>query len=391
MDKKKLLNLIKRNEGEKLDFKERIDFLTEGTKKEIVKDICAIANSRGGRGYIIIGVRDKTKEIIGVGNVNYITEERIQQIVTSRCEPPIPISLEEVMVDDKKVFVITIYNGHQKPYQVRENGAFYIRRGSTTDIMRKQELISAFQEGLNFNVEVCPIIGSDIKVIDIELVKRYFKYKGVDLTGENKEFLLNISNIIYKDNITGDEMCTLGALLVFSRLNSIYVPHNMIKIINKIDDEEYKVITVQGTLIDMIDSTQYNLNNILPAEYPVNAVVEAVKNAVLYRDYAKVNKVIEVIISKKNIIVTSPGLFIKRSKNSFMSYARRNMWIYEKLIILDDKNRFSKSGRGFTVMKKAFKDIGKVKIIEYKEEEAVRVVFPGIESLNTKIKIEGVD
>ena len=382
MDKKKLLNLIKRNEGEKLDFKERIDYLTEGTKKELVKDICAIANSRGGRGYIIIGVRDKTKEIIGVGNISYISEERIQQIVTSRCEPPIPITLDEVMIDDKKILVITIYNGHQKPYQVRDNGAFYIRRGSTNDIMRKQELISAFQEGLSFTVEVCPIIRSDITLLDLNLVKKYFQYKGVELTEENRDFLLNISNIIYKDNITGEEMCTLGGLLVFSNLNSIYIPHNMVKVINKISDDEYNVLTIQGTLIDIIDKTDEALNKILPENYPTKAVIEAVKNAVLYRDYSQVNKVIEVIVSSKNVIVTSPGLFIKKAKTNFMSYARRNMWIYEKLIMLDDKNRFSKSGSGFLVMRKAFKGIGKIKIIEYKEGESVRVIFPGTSYIN---------
>ena len=43
-----------------------MDILIESGKKELAKDICAIANSRGGRGYIVIGVEDKTKRIIGI-------------------------------------------------------------------------------------------------------------------------------------------------------------------------------------------------------------------------------------------------------------------------------------------------------------------------------------
>lgn len=63
MDMKKINILLKRDEGTKLDFKQRIDILIESGKKELAKDICAIANSRGGRGYIIIGVEDKTKKL----------------------------------------------------------------------------------------------------------------------------------------------------------------------------------------------------------------------------------------------------------------------------------------------------------------------------------------
>ena len=94
MNENKLRRLIKKNEYEKLDFKLKIELFTESVKKELAKDICAIANSRGGRGYIIIGVEDKTKKIVGV-DADYITEERVQQIVASRIEPPVPISLEE--------------------------------------------------------------------------------------------------------------------------------------------------------------------------------------------------------------------------------------------------------------------------------------------------------
>ncbi len=67
-----------------------------------------------------------------------------------------------MFLDGKRLLVIVIFNSYQKPYQIRENGAFYIRRGSTTDIMRKQELLSEFQKGISFNLETCPIVNSNI-------------------------------------------------------------------------------------------------------------------------------------------------------------------------------------------------------------------------------------
>ncbi|GAB6169901.1 hypothetical protein JCM1393_23610 [Clostridium carnis] len=146
MNKRKIRSLIKREEGLKLDFKLKLLLNYESGKKELAKDICAIANSKGGRGYIIVGIEDKTKKIVGLNKDELFTEEQIQQIVSSRCEPPIPVSVSKHFIDGKCICVIIIYNGDQKPYQIRETGAFYIRRGSTTDVMRRDELIEAIEE-----------------------------------------------------------------------------------------------------------------------------------------------------------------------------------------------------------------------------------------------------
>ena len=92
MNKKKLLSLIQQREGTKLDFKLKIDISSESGKKELAKDVCAIANSKGGRGYLIIGVEDRTKRLVGINKLKALDEEKIQQVVSSRCEPPIPIT-----------------------------------------------------------------------------------------------------------------------------------------------------------------------------------------------------------------------------------------------------------------------------------------------------------
>lgn len=76
MDKYKLKMLLESDEGPKLDFKQSLSLETDGEKKELVKDVIAIANSRGGRGYIIFGVEDKTKRIVGIKDEN-ISEEKI--------------------------------------------------------------------------------------------------------------------------------------------------------------------------------------------------------------------------------------------------------------------------------------------------------------------------
>ena len=44
MDIKKLRSILKREEGTKLDFKLKLELWNETGKKELAKDVCAIAN-----------------------------------------------------------------------------------------------------------------------------------------------------------------------------------------------------------------------------------------------------------------------------------------------------------------------------------------------------------
>ncbi|WP_238900952.1 RNA-binding domain-containing protein [Clostridium sp. YIM B02500] len=380
MDSKKLLSLIKREEGTKLDFKLKLELFCETGKKELTKDICAIANSSGGRGYIIVGVEDKTKNIIGIQENDMFKEEQIQQIITTRCEPPIPIEVDFVEIKNKKIGVISIYDGGQKPYQVRDNGAFYIRRGSTTDVMRKQELIVLFEENLSLTIETCPLIKSSIDILNMELVNKYFSKKGIEINEENKRFLLLSAGIAFEHKEGAPLKCTYGGLLVFSDKNYIYIPNNMIKIINKLEKTNGELHIIQGNLLSMIDSAEEKIKEILPKNYPMQAIIEAIKNAVLYREYFDLNKIIEIIIDRNKIIISSPGEFIDENvKGQRTNYNKRNIWLYEKLISLDEKRRFLNSGRGFTIIKNSFKGKGRVKFINSRAEHSFKVILPGIE------------
>ncbi|GAA0107156.1 MULTISPECIES: helix-turn-helix domain-containing protein [Clostridium] len=379
MDSKRLLSLIKKEEGVKLDFKLKLSLQSEGNKKELAKDVCAIANSRGGRGYIIIGLEDKSKEIIGVNESEIIKEEQVQQIVSSRCEPPIPISVDTCKIQGKRICVITIYSGDQKPYQIRESGAFYIRRGSTTDTMRKQELIEAFEENLDFFMETSTVMKSDISFLDEDLLKQYFKNKGIELNEENKEFLLESSRIAYRERESGKMNCTLGGLLIFSNYNSLWIPQNMIKIINRINKNKDEVIVIQGSILEMVDKSERVIYDLMPNDYPSSAIIEGVKNAVLYRKYSSVNRVIEISIGYKSVSIDSPGALIEKSNlGKEISHSKRNIWIYEKLITLDNNKRFLNNGRGFSRMKKAFYGVGKVKLINSIKDDYFKVILPGV-------------
>jgi len=377
MDSKRLSNLIKRPEGPKLDFKQTIGVENESGRKELTKDICAIANSKGGRGYIIVGIEDKTKQVLGIGDMK-ISEEQIQQIISSRCEPPIPISLEIAEYGGKRLAIINIYDGPHKPYQIRETGAFYVRRGSTTDIMRKQEIIEALQDSLNLNIEAFPVVNSKLESLDMDLVTAYFVSRGLEFNKDNKLDLMESASMIHVDRESGTIMATLGGLLVFSRINSLFIPNNMIRIMNKAGNDKKDDVIIQGNLLDMIDKSEEVLREVLPADYPADAVFEAVMNAVIYRDYTNYSKEISVVIDENSVTVISPGIYAESKNVSGISYKKRNMWIYEKLLATDPKGRMLLPERGFSKMKKMFKNMGRVIFVNNIADDSFKVIFPGI-------------
>ena len=379
MNIKKLMTLLQKDEGTKLDYKLFLDLNSESGKKEFAKDVCAIANSKGGRGYLIVGVKDKTKEIVGLDDDKIFAEERVQQIISSRCEPPIPIQVDILKYNNKKIEVITVFDGYQKPYQIRETGAFHIRRGSTTDVMRKYEVLKAFEENLDLSIETFPIMKSNKNFLNMDLINKYFTKKGIFINKENEEFLLESVGITFREKESNKIKCTYGGLIVFSEINSLCISNNVIKIINKLNENTDTVNMIQGSLLTMIYSADEIIKIVLPKDYPIDAVLEAIKNAVLYREYTEMNRVIEVIITDKSVVIESPGDRIEsnnKAKND--KYIKRNMWIYEKLITLDDAHLFVNDGRGFNRMIKSFKGKGRVKFVNSRIDNSFKVILPGV-------------
>ena len=62
----------------------------------------------------------------------------------------------------------------------------------------------------------------------------------------------------------------------------------MIKIINKVNNDIDEVSIILGNILDMVDKAEEVVRKILGEKYPVSAIIEAIKNAVLYRKYSAI-------------------------------------------------------------------------------------------------------
>lgn len=383
MDEHKLLSLLKHEEGPKLDFKERIEISTESGKKELSKDIIAMANSQGGRGYLIIGVQDKTKKILGIETKEY-SEETIQQIISLRCDPPLTIRVEYIDVKDKLVCVITIFRSFQKPHQMRQTGAFYIRRGSTTDVARRDEIASMLQYNGIINNELIPLFNMSLDVYDNDLILKYLKRINLEEQIENYPLLNNLG-VIHYDKDSDTFVPTLGGMLIFSNQPQMYFPYTSVRLINRLKAVN-ETFQFKGNIFTMIEDIIEYLET-LDIEYPLDILEEAIINAIIHRDYFDTTRDILINIGKSKVVVSNPGsIFGKDKINQLIRESnprRRNSWLYNVLLIMDDKKRFSKVGTGLLYIKKVLGKDG-VKYINIRKNNLFKVILPGVDYFNKK-------
>jgi ATP-dependent DNA helicase RecG len=381
MDIHKLKQLLKQEEGPKLDFKAALSLNTESEKKELTKDVIAIANSRGGRGYIVFGIEDKTKKILGIDQCTFM-EEQIQQIIYNRCDPPVPVSVDFFHIEDKCIAVLSVYRSNHKPHQMLQNGAFYLRRGSTTDTARRGEIANLLQENGLMTYETVILKNIDTDELDQKLIRQYFA--NLNVIAENpSEVLLEAMGIIGEKDDGDGYHPTIGGLLLFGKNPFLYLPHVYIKIVHT---EE--VIFFYGNILKMLDDASEFINKIIKDDnYPIEAVEEAIANALVHRDYLDNSRGVTVTITDKNMEISNPGALI--ANNSIYKFIkennpdRRNPWLYQRLLTLDSKKRFLRSGIGMSRMKKAFEEIGDVKFLNIGAQNLFKVILPRKHSQNS--------
>lgn len=139
-DRQEVISLIEKGiETTYVDFKR--DFYRSLKGSDFPKDICAFANltTRSNR-YIIFGIDDKTRQIVGVKPETIPTVDTMDNYLSNTVEPFINIDVDSFEYEDKTVAYIKISKHNEdQPYVIKENcgvkgklekGDVYIRKGT---------------------------------------------------------------------------------------------------------------------------------------------------------------------------------------------------------------------------------------------------------------------
>lgn len=136
-DKHEIRTLIKEGETEETEFKGSIP----GQANDIVRDLLAIANTKGGQ--LLIGVTDEG-EIVGVNDIHSI-KERVSDLINGNARTRIPADYQDFTFDEKDVLVVRIDPAQNHPFAFKD-GQFSRREGPQRVKMYGSELEDWFPQ-----------------------------------------------------------------------------------------------------------------------------------------------------------------------------------------------------------------------------------------------------
>lgn len=313
--KKMIENMIElflqEGEGYKVEFKESI--------KELDREMCAFANAAGGT--IILGVTDRGEKK-GIDITNKL-KSQIQDIAAN-CAPRINIHLEQC----GNILLVQIPEGKNKPYSCSRG--FYLRIGPNSQKMNRDEIMQfSIDEGI---VRFDEIINQKFSFADFDSDRFNIFLKKANITVKlpQEELLVNLG---LAEKSAGEIFFKNIASLMFSKELKKFHPQAFTTCLLYAGDSRSNIIDRKdfyGSLIEQVElAIQFVERNTLLAyqikglkrtevpQYPINAIREAIINAIAHRDYFEQGSNVFVHVYQNFIEVINPGGLFKMKPEDF--------------------------------------------------------------------------
>ena len=305
-------HIIAQGENSSVEFKSA-DVRTESFARECV----AFSNMSGGT--ILIGIEDDGTVTGLQSNRNY--EEWIANVARNNLTPPVNLVYTEIIIQKKKVGLVHVPKGKDKPYQ-DVSGKFYVRVGSTNRIASLNELMRLFQQGGLFHYDLTGILGTSIAHLNSSKLDDYFNRYGVDFLNEQEEERTRL--LENTDILTADGEVTIAGMLIFGLHPQRYLPNASISFAcyqgADIAEELHDKQVIEGTLDIQIDTTFAVLRNhvqkastiqgakrVETEGYPDVVYRELIVNACIHRNYSITGSRIRIFLFSDRIEFMSPG------------------------------------------------------------------------------------
>ncbi|MDE0507454.1 MAG: putative DNA binding domain-containing protein [Gammaproteobacteria bacterium] len=338
MTKSELLELIANGESSGVEFKR-----DELRPEQLAKEVVALANFQGG--CVLLGV-DDDGTITGVQRADL--EHWVMDTVFGRYVHPMIIPFyEEVQVDEQhRIAAVTVSQGVTKPYVVRSQDRedIYIRVGSTSRLATREQQARLYALGGMLHSELLPVSGSSLEDLSLDRLKAYLSTivgdRSLPTSDEKwRDRLCGLGFMVERGD--GPATCTIAGLVLFG-----HAPRRLLhqagvrwmafkgeeKIYEALDDR-----LIDGPLVALrkasadggVDITENGLiENLIDAMrpfvseeaaeveasmrrerrwlYPVQALREALVNALAHRDWTRYEE-IEVVQYSDRLEILSPG------------------------------------------------------------------------------------
>ena len=378
-----LLDIISDKETSAVQFKREITH-----NDSMAAEIVAMANSLGGM--ILLGVVDKTGDIVGV-DLNSNINERIANIATNNVKPPIYIQTEIVTIENEVPSKILVVHIPHNPSQIYKdnNGAIWVKQGSDKRrVTDDSEILRIYQRSGNLLADEMEVFGTSIEDINKDIFDSYFK-KEFGQTYEEKG--LTFEEALKAKRVLRNNQLTLAGLLFFGKDPQSIKPAFTIKVVsyfgNNIESNDYKSKPgdLRGTVPELFEGAMkflkssldflqagQNFNSIGKLEVSEIALIELVQNALVHRDYFK-NSPIRILIFDNRIEIISPGKLPNSLTVEDIKYG--NPVIRNNQLVSFSTYTLPFSGLGSGV-KRALAEQPNIELINDIEGELFKVIIP---------------
>lgn len=252
---------------------------------EIKKEIVAFANTRGGT--IYIGIKDDG-EIIGVENVDFVMQQIANSIRDSIKPDVLMFTRIELINEDKKYIKISIMQGTKKPYYLSDKGikpsGVFVRSGTTSAPASEYAIRNMIKISDGYSFENGYSMQQDLT---FDCLKKEMNIRNMNFEDIQMKNLGIISNQNFYTNmglIVSDQCQNTIKFAIFQGTDKL-----VFKSRKEFTGSVFHQLTDVYKTIDFYNGTRATFKDLLridQRDYPVDAVREALLNAIVHKDYS---------------------------------------------------------------------------------------------------------
>lgn len=384
------LQLVGKGEGLQVKFKVSLP----SKVRELAEDVCGLANADGG--FVFIGV-DDDNQIVGAS----IDNAKRSAVIDSLGEitPQLPFEFYPLAVGGIEVWVVEVPRGNNLPYIY--SGSVFVRQGATCRKLRsRDEMMNFFRECNSLHFDSAPVSNFDLMAeLDKENFRVFCRKARISNDVEPLQVLRNL-NVF--DSRSGCPKA--GAVMFFAEHPEHRFPRSWVHCVRFkgkenvmiLDDKRYFGPIYQQyvqSLNWLIDKLELGIvvddagphKEIL--ELPVDALREALVNALSHRDYYEAGAVVVISVYDDRVVISNPGGLLPEVADDFGHRSlSRNPFIFDMFTRM---HLIEQVGSGIPRMCRLMNDMG-LPDPAFNTKGMFSITFSRMESENVGIKVENV-
>lgn len=316
METLELIERISNGEDSYTQFKENIT-----NNDKLAEELVAFSNSKGG--VLIIGVTDNN-DIVGLSDDDIRRlNQLVRNVINSNITPPIYPITEIKTIEEKKLLIVTVEDGSNKPYSTNK-GIYLTKAGSDKRKVSPEELKRLFAESKRLYADEEIVTGSDISDLNSEQFYNFLEKDNIKIYEEVQQGSLSLSSVLENRELLKKEHLTLAGNLIFGKnpqkynssfyIDCVYFDGNDVSV-----DKFISKITIKGSFEKLFnDSLAFVVSNLTKKqvdnefntkgelEIDERVLTELIVNALVHRDYY-INSSIKIFMFHNRIEIVSPG------------------------------------------------------------------------------------